>query len=92
MAAEFYEVMGMGQMKSSGTADGGEVTLTRSHVDQGWNQKFGKADHPLNYFTCGFITAMFGCAFDKPMRSYQVEETTSIVKGDQQSSFSVKSV
>jgi hypothetical protein len=35
---------------------------------------------------------MFGCAFDKPARSYQVEETASMAKGDEKSSFSVKAV
>lgn len=92
MAKEIYARAGMGHMESTGTADGGEVTMTRSHVDQGWIMKFGKADHSLNYFTCGFISAMFGCAFDKPPRSYQVEETASIVKGDPQSTFSVKAL
>ena len=80
MAAGFFETMGMGLMQSKGTADGGEVTLTRSHVDEGWKQKFGTADHPLNYFTRGFINAMFECAFDKPARSYLVEETASLAK------------
>jgi predicted hydrocarbon binding protein len=90
MAADFYETLGMGLMKSSGAEGGGEVNLTRSHVDEGWKMKFGDADHPLNYFTRGFIAAMFGCAFDKPARSYQVEETASMAKGDEQGSFSVK--
>ena len=92
MAADFFETMGMGLMQSTGAADGGEVTLTRSHVDEGWKMRFGNADRPLNYFAWGFISAMFGCAFDKPARSYQVEETASMAKGDDKSSFSVKAV
>ena len=92
MAADFFDTTGMGLMNSTGTADGGEVTLTRSHVDEGWTSKFGKADHPLNYFACGFIAAMFACAFDKPARSYQVKETTSMAMGNEQNSFSVTAV
>ena len=89
MAADFFETMGMGLMQSTGTADGGGVTLTRSHVDEGWQSKFGTADHPLNYFARGFIAAMFECAFDKSARSYRVEETASMAMGNEQSSFSV---
>ena len=90
MAADFFDTLGMGIMKAAGTADGGEVTLTRSHVDEGWKTKFGTAEHPVNYFTCGFITAMFGCAFDKPMRGYKVVETVSMAAGGEQGTFSVK--
>ena len=92
MAADFFEAMGMGLMKGSGTAEGGTVTMTRSHIDEGWKMKFGDADHALNYFACGFITAMFGCAFDKPPHSYKVEETNSLAMGSEQGSFTVKAI
>ncbi len=90
MAKGFYEVMGMGLMESGGDEQGGEVTLTRSHVDQGWISKLGQHDQAVNYWTCGFISAMFAAAFDKPARSYKVVEEASIVKGDEASRFSVK--
>ena len=90
MAAEFYEIMGMGQMTIQGDANGGQVSLTRSHVDQGWLKKFGPADHPLNYWTNGFITAMFSCAFDRPTRGYEVSEITGMVQGEEVSRFEVK--
>ena len=90
MAVEFYEIMGMGKMESSGTEKGGEVTLTRSHLDEGWKMKFGNADHPVNHWTRGFIAAMFASAFDKPARSYQVKETASLAQGHPQSVFSVR--
>jgi predicted hydrocarbon binding protein len=89
MAAEIFETLGMGLMKNNGTAAGGEVILTRSHVDEGWKMKFGQADHPLNYFARGFIAAMFECAFDRPARSYQVKETASMAMGNEQNLFSV---
>ncbi len=90
MAAEFYDLMGMGQMQFSGDAAGGEVVLTRSHVDEGWIRKYGPADRPLNYWSCGYIAAMFGCAFNRAPRSYDVEETAGIVMGNKVSRFAVK--
>jgi predicted hydrocarbon binding protein len=89
MAAEFYSVMGMGKMDASGTADAGKVSLPKSHVDQGWVKKWGNNTKPVNYFTRGFIAAMFAAAFDKPARSYKVTETEAIVTGKPASSFAV---
>jgi hypothetical protein len=81
IGAEHYAFMGLGLMKASGTADGGEVTLKHTHVDEGWIKKWDKHDKPVNHFTCGFVAAMFAAAFSKPARSYNVTETESIVMG-----------
>lgn len=87
---EYYSIMGMGIMEVKGSEQEGEVTLTRSHVDQGWIKKWGKHDKSVNHWTCGYIAAMFGAAFDKPPRSYETEEIASIIKGDKASKFTVK--
>ncbi len=84
---EFYPVMGLGLMQVQGDENGGEVTLSRSHVDAGWQKKWGNADRPINHFTCGYVAAMFGAAFNKPARSYKVTELSSLAKGDPQSCF-----
>ena len=84
---DYYSVMGMGLMEVSGNEQGGKVILTRSHVDQGWIKKWGQLGKSINYWTCGYIAAMFASAFGKPPRSYEVEEKASIVKGDETSQF-----
>lgn len=89
-AAEHYAFMGLGMMKVAGTAAGGEVRLPHSHVDSGWTLKWGKHDKPINHFTCGFVAAMFGAAFDKPARAYEVVERASIVMGAPESLLVVK--
>lgn len=91
VGAEYYPVMGMGLMQIKGDVNGGTVTLSRSHVDSGWIKKWGKHDKPVNYFTCGYIAAIFAASFNKPARSYEVVEIASIVKGDEQSRFTVVS-
>jgi predicted hydrocarbon binding protein len=91
MAMEFYSVMGMGNMQATGTATSGNVVLTHSHVDVGWQKKWGNHTKPVNHFTRGYIAAMFGAAFDKPARSYKVTETESIVMGNPSSIFVVES-
>lgn len=86
---EFYAIMGMGKMEVTGNEQGGEVTLSKSHVDQGWINKWGNLDKAINHWTRGYIEAMFASAFGKPARSYNAEEVMSIVKGDDISKFTV---
>jgi hypothetical protein len=91
VGAELYAFLGMGKMTVAGGADGaGEVTLHRSHVDEGWVQKFGQADHPLNHFTCGYLAAVFGAAHGKPARSFKVSEEESMAAGAPQGRFAVQ--
>lgn len=90
VACEYYSFMGLGTMTASGSATGGEVKLPHSHVDEGWIQKWGKHDKPINHFTRGYVAAMFAVAFDKPARSFEVAETASIVMGAPTSVLSVK--
>ncbi|MCK9579405.1 MAG: hypothetical protein M0Q92_03020 [Methanoregula sp.] len=89
MAAEFYSAMGLGRMDTSGTANAGNVTLQKSHIDQGWVKKWGNNTKPINHFTRGYIAAMFAAAFDKPARSYMVTETEAIVTGKPASAFAI---
>lgn len=89
-AADYYSVIGMGKMQASGTEQGGEVLLSSSHVDKGWELKWGKRDTPMNYWTRGFIAAMFAATFGKPARSYQVEEVEALITGAPQSKFTVR--
>lgn len=88
---EYYSVMGMGLIDPlSGVGpNGGTVRLSRSHVDQGWKMKWGAADHSVNYFTCGYLAAMFAAAFNRPARSFQAKETASLVTGSPYSEFVV---
>jgi hypothetical protein len=69
-------------MEVTGSADGGEVKLLHSHIDEGWIKKWGKHNKAINHFSCGYAAAMFASATDKPARSYKVSETSAIVKGD----------
>jgi hypothetical protein len=87
---EYYAVMGLGKMKVSANEQGGKVQLVRSHVDQGWLTKWGKSEAHVNYFTCGYIAAMFAAAVDKPARSVSVTETESIATGSDSSILQVK--
>jgi predicted hydrocarbon binding protein len=74
----------------TGNENCGEVRLIRSHIDEGWASKWGLHSKPINYFTCGYISAVFGAAFDKPLKSYVVTETASMASGEAEGKFIVK--
>jgi hypothetical protein len=90
VGAEYFKVMGLGLMEVQGTADGGEVKLPHSHVDEGWVTKWTVHDKPINHFGCGYVAALFAATFDKPARSFEVSETASIVMGAPESVLVVK--
>jgi len=90
VGAEYYAFMGMGLMDVSGATATGQIKLTHSHVDEGWIKKWGNHHKPVNHFTCGFVAALFGAAFSKPARTYQVAETQSIVMGAPESVLTVR--
>jgi len=87
---EYYSAFGLGKMVITGDEHGGEVRLIRSHVDEGWVQKWGVHGSPINHFTCGYVAAMFAAAFKKPSKSYVVTEVASIATGDSEGRFIVK--
>jgi hypothetical protein len=81
LACQYYAAMGLGKMEATGSGEEGDIKLIHSHIDEGWIKKFGRRTTPANYFTCGYVAAMFAAAFNQPPRSYQVEEKSSIVCG-----------
>jgi hypothetical protein len=89
LGAEYYAVMGMGLMDVSGNDKSGKVVLKHSHVDEGWVKKWGKSKSFINHFTCGFVAAVFGAAFDMPPRSFRAEEISSIATGNEESVIAV---
>ena len=50
----------------------------------------GKGRRAVNFWTRGYIAAMFASASNKSPRSYEVVENASMVMGEKTSKFSVK--
>ncbi len=90
VGVEYYAVIGMGKMQASGSEAGGQASLSASHMDQGWEMKWGKRDTPMNYWTRGYIAAVFAAAFGKPARSYVVTEEAGMITGAPESKFTIR--
>jgi len=90
VACDYFAKVGLGKMtvKYLGN-DSGEVVLEESHIDKGWIKKWGEFDVPVNHIGRGYIAGMFSAIWDKPLKTYSVSETQSIVKGAEKSCFKV---
>jgi hypothetical protein len=88
IAEQYYAVMGMGKMRVIYLgSDSAEVELAHSHADQGWLKKWGKADFPVNYFTCGYVAALLSAVLGSPPRAFSVSESASLVTGADRTKF-----
>jgi hypothetical protein len=88
VAEQYYCFTGMGLMKVRAAGpDHAEVELEISHVDAGWQKKWGARQQPANHFTCGYIAGMLAALFDSPPRSWKVQERSSILAGAGKSRF-----
>jgi hypothetical protein len=91
LASQYFAAVGLGKMEVVFAGEfSGQVTLLRSHVDEGWLKKWGKFDKPVNYIGAGFIGAMFAAVFDVSTGTFNVTERESIAMGAKQSVFFVE--
>ena len=90
IARQYWQKVGMGLITISESGENaGKATMEYSHLDEGWLKKWGGADRSVNFYTQGFLCGAFAAIYDKPLRSYQVQETKSLVKGDEISEFEI---
>lgn len=90
VCTEYFSAFGLGKMAISQNGNGGEARLVRSHIDEGWLQKWGEHSKPINHFTRGYAAATFAAIFNLPPRSFSVTEAAGMVTGENQSLFVVK--
>ncbi len=90
IAQQYWQAVGMGLIEiSSSDASGGAAKMEYSHLDEGWLKKWGGSDKPVNIITRGFLAGVFAAVYDKPPRSYYVEETKSLARGDKAGEFTI---
>lgn len=89
IAEQYFGLAGLGTLSLKPSGTGGRATMTHSHVDEGWVNKWKKEKFPVNFIGRGYIAAAFSAIHDKSIGTYLVTETRSIVKGDSFSEFEV---
>lgn len=82
IAKTMFSSFGLGKIEAETlNENGGSVQMPVSYLDEGWIQKWGKHNSPVNYIGAGYVAAMVSAVFNKPCRTYKVEEQESKVKG-----------
>jgi predicted hydrocarbon binding protein len=90
VAKQYWKNVGMGLIDITVTGESsGLAQMDYSHLDEGWLKKWGGTNRPVNFFTQGFLAGACAAIFNKPLGSYFVEETKSLVKGDDVSEFAI---
>lgn len=90
LAEQTFAAVGLGKLRvACAGLDSGEVVLEHSHLDEGWQLKWGQHDTAVNFIGAGYIAGMFAALFDRPLRSFLVKEVESIVCGAERSRFVV---
>lgn len=89
IAEQYFGLMGLGHLALNLSSQGGSAVMKHSHVDEGWVKKWQKERFAVNYIGQGYIAAAFSAIKDKPIDTFKVTETRSIVKGDSVSEFEV---
>jgi len=88
LAEQYYAMAGLGKMNVVSVGpDSALVELLHSHVDAGWEKKWGRQEKPINHVTRGYIRALLAALFDLPSRTWDVRETASMVAGADRSEF-----
>jgi hypothetical protein len=90
IACQMYAAVGLGKMVPVSPGEtGGSIEMPHAHVDEGWIKKWGKYKAPVNFIGAGYIAGMFSATYGKPVRTYKVTETQSLVMGAAKSVFKV---
>jgi hypothetical protein len=88
IAEEYWQAVGMGLIRFVAI---GRYAVTAemeySHVDEGWLKKWGGRDKPINFITCGFVSAVAALLTQRPPRSFRTTEVKALVCGDDKSVF-----
>ena len=88
IAEQYWKTVGMGLIHFTGIGKySGTAEMEYSHIDEGWLKNWGSRSEPVNFITSGFVAAVIALANNKPSKSFAVQETRSLVRGDDKSLF-----
>ncbi len=91
LAQEIYTWAGFGIIDLMPlSAEGGTVTTAHSHYSQAWRLKFGKASHPMDFFTTGWITGAMSALYGLPQDAFRGTQTACMAQDDEQNQFEIR--
>ncbi len=89
-AEEIYKACGYGVIELSNLQKyGGEINAKSSLYSQSWLEIFGEAKHPVDYFTTGFLAAVFANTFDYDLQNVISAQLHCAAQKDEQNTYFV---
>ncbi len=87
VAEEYFRIFGLGKLQLNIEKKFAELVF--SHIDEGWQSKWGSSEYPVNFVGQGFIAAAFALITGSALSSVKVQEIQSIVCGAATSQFNI---
>jgi hypothetical protein len=90
MAQEHFRSSGLGTLTFDEVSpSGGKARMTTSPFDESWISSYGKSRAPVNVIVAGYVAGAFAVISGQGMKTFTVEETAGIARGDPESVFIV---
>ena len=91
MAEEIYKCFGYGLIKLKELNENGiKVQTTKSFFSKTWEMKFGKSTFPVDFYTLGFLAAVYAVVFNKKLKDINVSQDKCMACGDEFNEFTIK--
>ena len=82
MAQDIYKTFGYGLIDLSDMDESGiELKTTKSFFSKTWELKFGKSAKPVDYYTAGFLAAVYAVLYNKELKDINAVQTTCMACG-----------
>ena len=92
MAEDVYKCFGYGLINLSGMDENGvDLTTSKSFFSKTWQIKFEKSAKPIDYYTVGFLAAVYAVIYGKSLAEIDAEQTRCMACGDDLNRFSIRS-
>ena len=93
IAQEWHQYCGYGTLDlSQANENGGTVSSPWNHYVEGWIRKFGSRKEEqkgVAFFSAGFIAGALDAVYDKPLGTYEAQQTLCKSKGANDNEFNV---
>jgi hypothetical protein len=84
MAEDIYKCFGYGLIDLSCMDENGcELKTTKSFFSKTWLMKFGESKKPVDYYTSGFLAAVYAVIYKKDLKDIQAIQTTCMACSDE---------
>ncbi|WP_321277492.1 4-vinyl reductase [Thiomicrorhabdus indica] len=90
MAESMYQTFGYGLIDLSELSpDGGIFKTSKSFFSKTWQMKFGTANQPVDYYTRGYLAAVYSTFYEIPLNEIQVTQSHCMACGDEFNQFEI---